>query len=108
MLKVPRAHQIRDYAVRVVLATHPENQQATALSKQFMRYGASPRGLQAIILAAKIRALLEGRDYATPYDVKRTAPDVLRHRIVLSYEAEADGVRPEQIVDAVLAAVETP
>jgi MoxR-like ATPase len=60
------------------------------------------------VRAAKARALLEGRDFATPFDVKRCAPDVLRHRIVLSYEAEADGVRPERIVDAVLAAVETP
>jgi MoxR-like ATPase len=60
------------------------------------------------VRAAKARALLDGRDFATPFDVKRIAPDVLRHRIVLSYEAEADGARPEQVVDAVLAAVETP
>ena len=59
--KVPLARQIQDYAVRVVLATHPENPEATPKSKQFMRYGASPRGLQSVILAAKIRALLEGR-----------------------------------------------
>ena len=64
---MPLARQIQDYAVRVVLATHPDNPESTPQSKKFMRYGASPRGLQAVILAAKIRALLEGR-YAVAID----------------------------------------
>ena len=76
--RVPLARQIQDYAVRVVLATHPENPEATPLSKQFMRYGASPRGLQAIILAAKIRALLEGRYAVAIDDIKHVAPPALR------------------------------
>jgi len=60
------------------------------------------------VRAARARALLDGRDFATPHDVKRVAHEVLRHRVLLTYEAEADGVRPEAIVEAVLAAVETP
>jgi MoxR-like ATPase len=93
------ADAVSDYAVRLVRRTREERD---------VTVGASPRASRFLVRAAKARALLEGRDFATPFDVKRTAPDVLRHRIVLSYEAEADGVRPERIVDAVLATVETP
>ena len=93
------ADAVSDYAVRLVRRTREQRD---------VTVGASPRASRFLVRAAKARALLDGRDFATPFDVKRTAPDVLRHRIVLSYEAEADGVRPEQVVDAVLAAVETP
>ena len=93
------AAAVSDYAVRLVRKTREQSD---------VTVGASPRASRFLVRAAKARALLEGRDFATPFDVKRSAPDVLRHRIVLSYEAEADGVRPEQVVDAVLAAVETP
>jgi MoxR-like ATPase len=104
VLKVPLAHQIRDYAVRVVLATHPENQEATALSKQFMRYGASPRGLQAIILAAKIRALLEGRYAVAIDDIRHVAAPALRHRLILNFEGEAEGVQADTIIAEILKA----
>jgi MoxR-like ATPase len=70
--------------------------------------GASPRASMHLVRAARARALLDGRAFATPHDVKRVALDVLRHRVVVSYEAEADGVQPESVVEAVLAAVETP
>jgi MoxR-like ATPase len=102
--KVPLARQIQDYAVRVVLATHPENPEATAKSKQFMRYGASPRGLQAVILAAKIRALLEGRYAVAIDDIKHVAPPALRHRMILNFEGEAEGVKPDVIIDEILSA----
>jgi MoxR-like ATPase len=102
--KVPLARQIQDYAVRVVLATHPENPEATALSKQFMRYGASPRGLQAIILAAKIRALLEGRYAVSIDDIRHVAPPALRHRLILNFEGEAEGVKPDTIIAEILKA----
>jgi MoxR-like ATPase len=104
VLKVPLAHQIRDYAVRVVLATHPENPEATALSKQFMRYGASPRGLQAIILAAKIRALLEGRYAVAIDDIRHVAAPALRHRLILNFEGEAEGVQADTIIAEILTA----
>src|SRR4029079_1155215 len=102
VLKVPLAHQIRDYAVRVVLATHPENPEATPLSKQFMRYGASPRGLQAIILAAKIRALLEGRYAVAIDDIRHVAAPALRHRLILNFEGEAEGVKADTIIAEIL------
>jgi len=102
--RVPLARQIQDYAVRVVLATHPENPEATAMSKQFMRYGASPRGLQAIILAAKIRALLEGRYAVSIDDIRQVAPPALRHRMILNFEGEAEGIEPDAIVQEILKA----
>ena len=102
--KVPLARQIQDYAVRVVLATHPENPEATAMSKQFLRYGASPRGLQAIILAAKIRALLEGRYAVAIDDVRHVAAPALRHRLILNFEGEAEGVEADAIITEILKA----
>jgi MoxR-like ATPase len=102
--RVPLARQIQDYAVRVVLATHPENPEATPMSKQFMRYGASPRGLQAIILAAKIRALLEGRYAVAIDDIRHVAPPAMRHRLILNFEGEAEGVRADAIIQEILKA----
>jgi MoxR-like ATPase len=102
--KVPLARQIQDYAVRVVLATHPENPEATPKSKQFMRYGASPRGLQAIILAAKIRALLEGRYAVAIDDIRHVAAPALRHRMILNFEGEAEGVKADAIIAEILKA----
>jgi MoxR-like ATPase len=102
--KVPLARQIQDYAVRVVLATHPENPEATAMSKKFMRYGASPRGLQAIILAAKIRALLEGRYAVAIDDVRHVAAPALRHRMIMNFEGEAEGIRTDAIIAEILKA----
>ena len=101
--RVPLARQIQDYAVRVVLATHPENAEATPKSKQFMRYGASPRGLQAIILASKIRALLEGRFNVAFEDIRAVSLPALRHRLILSFEADAEGVTTDRVIADVLA-----
>ncbi len=102
--RVPLARQIQDYAVRVVLATHPENPEATPKSKQFMRYGASPRGLQSVILAAKIRALLEGRYAVAIDDIKHVAPPALRHRMILNFVGEAEGGKADAIIDEILKA----
>ena len=102
--KVPLARQIQDYAVRVVLATHPDNPEATPLSKKFMRYGASPRGLQSVILAAKIRALLEGRYAVAIDDIRHVAPPALRHRMIMNFEGEAEGIEPDAILAEILKA----
>jgi MoxR-like ATPase len=109
------APSLMDYAVRLARATRdPAGAGARieapgALSAEScVALGASPRGSMYLVRAARARALLDGRDYATPHDIKRVAPDVLRHRIVLSYEAEADGIQPDQVVESILAAVETP
>jgi len=102
--KVPLARQIQDYAVRVILATHPENPEATAMSKQFLRYGASPRGLQAVILAAKIRALLEGRYAVAIDDIRHVATPALRHRLIMNFEGEAEGIEADAIIGEILKA----
>ena len=96
---------VTDYAIRLILATHPDLDGAPAITQQYVRYGASPRGAQALLLAAKIRALLEGRANASHDDVAAIARPALRHRLILNFEGEAEGVLPDTIVDKVLAAV---
>ena len=104
---------VTSYAVRIVRATRDPAAAGIAISSPEgptdapVALGASPRASMYLVRAARARALLDGRDFATPHDVKRVARDVLRHRVVVSYEAEADGVRPDDVVEAVLAAVET-
>ena len=100
--KVPLARAIQDYAVRVLQATHPETAEATATSKKYLRYGASPRGLQAIILAAKIRALLQGRYAVAIDDIRAVAAPALRHRLILNFEGEAEGVKADAIIAEIL------
>ena len=100
--KVPLARSIQDYAVRVLQATHPETPGAPAQSKKYLRYGASPRGLQAIILAAKIRALLEGRYAVAIDDIRTVTAPALRHRLILNFEGEAEGVRADTIIAEIL------
>lgn len=105
------APPVRDYAVRLVRATRdPASVSAAPRGGvgSVVSLGGSPRASVFLVRAARARALLDGRDYATPHDVKRAAPDVLRHRVLLTYEAEADGLRPEDVVEAVLDAVEAP
>ncbi len=100
--KVPLARNVQDYAVRVLQATHPDTPSATEMTKQYVRYGGSPRGVQAVILAAKIRALLEGRYAVSIDDIRHVAPPALRHRIILNFEGEAEGVDPDQIIADIL------
>jgi MoxR-like ATPase len=113
------ANAVRDYAVRLVRATRdPESAgvrvavplregASEASGDGSVALGASPRASMYLVRAARARALIDGRDFVTPHDVKRVAMDVLRHRVVVTYEAEADGVRPETVVEGVLASVET-
>ena len=107
------AASVSEYAVRLARATRDPGGsgvqfKGTGSAQGIVALGASPRASIYLVRAARARALIDGRHYATPYDVKRIAADVLRHRVVLSYEAEADGIDAETIVDAVLTAVETP
>src|SRR5262249_25319976 len=103
--EVPVASHVADYAVRLVLATHPELPEGVEAARRSVRYGASPRGAQAMILAGKIHALLSGRLTVSFEDIRRVAPAALRHRVLLSYEAEAKGTNPDALVSEVLAAV---
>ena len=97
--------EVVDYAIRIVLATHPEIDGSPAITTQYVRYGASPRAAQAMLLAAKIRALLEGRLNASHDDLAAIATPALRHRVILNFEGEAEGVPPDHVVAQVLAAV---
>jgi MoxR-like ATPase len=100
--RVPVAKHVQDFAIRVVLATHPGNAEATELVKRFVRTGASPRGVQAVLLAAKIRALFSGRFAASLDDVRQSTLPALRHRILRSFEGEAEGVAEDTILQEVL------
>ncbi len=97
-----------DYAVRLVLSTRSPAEYGMPDVAGLVQYGASPRASLGIVRAARALALLRGRDYALPQDIQEIAPDILRHRLVLSYDALADGIPAEQIVDRVLATVPLP
>ncbi len=92
------AEHVQDYAVRLTLATHPEGEFASDPVKQYVRYGSSPRGAQALILSAKIRALLDGRFNVSYTDVEAGVLPALRHRLILNFEAEADAVTADSIL----------
>lgn len=100
--------EIRRYVARIVDATRSPERHGVDAAAGRIEHGASPRASIWITLGAKSRALLRGRGYVEPDDVRAVAPDVLRHRILLSYEAEADGTDPDEIISAVLDRVETP
>ncbi|MDA0809799.1 MAG: MoxR family ATPase [Planctomycetota bacterium] len=96
--KVVVAESIRDYAVRLVLSTHPESDIATDRVRRFVRWGASPRAAQALIKAARVRALTAGRAHVAFEDVRHFAAEVLQHRLLLNYDGQADGIRVEDLV----------
>ena len=100
--EVPIASHVNDYVVRLLVATHPEAETATDMVRRYVRYGSSPRGAQAIVLTAKIRALLEGRFNVSYEDVREVMLPALRHRIILNFEAEAEGVAADTILSDVL------
>ena len=104
--QIPVATHVSDYAVRLVLASHPDLPEAAETAKRNVRFGASPRAAQAIILASKIHAVLAGRVNVSFDDVRRVALPALRHRLILSYEAEAKGVTTDRVVAELLAAVQ--
>lgn len=92
------APHVQDYAVRVVLATHPESEHATEMVKKYVRYGSSPRGAQALILTGKIRALMQERFNVAFSDIAANAACALRHRLILNFEGEAEGISTDRIV----------
>jgi len=99
---VVAAPHVKDYVSRLVWATHPESELAPEIVKKFVRYGSSPRGAQSLVLAAKVSALVEGRYNAGFQDVKAAAHPALRHRILLNFEGEAEGIKIEKVIDEVL------
>ena len=103
--EVPVARHVQDYVIRVVQATHPDGPDAPDVVKRFVRYGSSPRGAQAVLLASKIRALFDGRFAASVDDVRAVVHPALRHRVLLNFEGEAEGVKTDQVLDAILKAL---
>lgn len=102
--EVPVAPEVQDYLVRVVRGTHPSDTAPESV-KRFVRHGASPRAGQAMLAAARARALLDGRFHVAKEDVDRVALPALRHRLILSFEGEAEGIKPDLLVkDAIAAA----
>src|SRR3954451_18087669 len=100
--QVPVASHVKDYAVRLVLATHPKSETAAAISNQYLRFGSSPRGGQVLLLAGKVRALMQGRYNVGFEDVQAVAYGALRHRLILNFEAEAEGITTDHIIEQVL------
>jgi MoxR-like ATPase len=100
--QVPVASHVKDYAVRLTLATHPKSETAAPISNQYLRFGSSPRGAQTLLLAAKVRALTQGRFNVSFEDIQAATPAALRHRLILNFEAEAEGVTTDHIVNQIL------
>src|SRR5881392_2000459 len=98
--EVPIASHVKEFAARLVLATHPGD--GSAMAKKYLRYGSSPRGAQSLVRAAKILALMKGRYNVAFSDLKEAAFPALRHRMILNFEAEAEGIRADAILEKIL------
>ncbi|MFN2271741.1 MAG: AAA family ATPase [Anaerolineae bacterium] len=106
--RVPVASNVADYAARLTVATHPESDTASEMVRRYVRYGSSPRGAQALILGGKVTALLAGRYNVAYEDLRAIAPAALRHRVLLNFEGQAEGVSADDIVGEVIDAVAEP
>ncbi len=96
------AEFVQRYAARLALGTHPDSPHATDLTKQFVRFGASPRGVQTLILAGKVRALLAGRYNVSCQDIRDVAGPALRHRVICNFEGEAEGISTDAVIHKLL------
>ena len=96
------APHVQEYAIRLVMSTQPEQKEAHDLARKYIRYGSSPRGAQALVECGRVRALMRGRFHLALEDVQHVAAAVLRHRIILNFDAHADGQTPETILGAVI------
>jgi len=103
--QVPVSSNVKGYAVRLLMASHPGNNINVRKTEQYVRYGASPRGVQSLVLAGKVHALLDGRFNAAIEDIKALAKPALRHRIILSLKGEAEGIDTDDIIDDILGSV---
>ena len=104
--QVPIASHVKDYAIQLVLASHPDNELSTRQIKEFVLFGSSPRGVQSLIMAAKVSALLDGRYNVAIDDIKNVAKPALRHRIALNIRGETEGVDTDQIIEEILRKVQ--
>lgn len=102
---IPIAADVRRYGIALVVATHPDHELASAATKKYVRYGASPRGLQSMILGAKIRAILDHRYHVARDDLRQMASPVLRHRLILNFEGQAEGISADDVIGKIIAGV---
>src|SRR5258706_4820358 len=100
--EVPVASHVKNYAVRLVMATHPKTDTASPIASQYLRFGSSPRGGQTLILAGKVRALTQGRFNVSFDDIEAVALAAMRHRLILNFEAEAEGMTTDHIIAQIL------
>jgi MoxR-like ATPase len=105
---IPVARSVQEYAIRLTLATHPEAGDAHELARKYVRFGSSPRGTQALILGAKVHALMNDRVYVASEDVRAVVLPALRHRVLLNFEAEADRIETDTILKHILDSVPQP
>ena len=103
--QVPVASHVKDYAVRLILASHPNTETALGITDQFLRFGSSPRGAQTLLLGAKVRALTDGRFNVSFDDIAAVAVPALRHRLIVNFEAEAEGITTDHVLKKILADV---
>jgi len=96
------AEHVQDYAIRLVLATHPQGEFAAEVTNRFIRFGSSPRGVQALVLAGKVRAMLDERYHVSFADIESSALPALRHRILLNFEGQAEGITTDEVVADIL------
>ena len=102
---VPVASHVKEYVAGLVLATHPNDPHASPLVKKYVRYGVSPRGGQALVLGAKVTALLSGRYNVAFDDVHAVAPAALRHRLLLNFDGLAEGVSADDVIGELLSVI---
>jgi MoxR-like ATPase len=100
--EVPVASHVKNYAVRLVMATHPKTETASPIASQYLRFGSSPRGGQTLMLAGKVRALTQGRFNVSFDDIEAVALAAMRHRLILNFEAEAEGMTTDHIIAQIL------
>jgi MoxR-like ATPase len=99
------APHVQEYAIELVMATQPEQKEAHEMARKYIRYGSSPRGAQALVECGRVRALMRGRFHLATEDVQHVAAAVMRHRIILNFDAHADGQTPETILNAIIQGV---
>ncbi|MGD2141372.1 MAG: MoxR family ATPase [Burkholderiales bacterium] len=105
---VPVAKPVMEYAIALTLATHPESEKGHEMAKKYVRFGSSPRGVQSLILGAKVNALMSGRVHVSCEDIRAVARPALRHRVLLNFEAEAERIETDEILQAIIDSVEEP
>ncbi len=100
--RVVIAEHVQDYAIRLVLATHPQGEFAAEVTNKYIRFGSSPRGVQALVLSAKVRALLDERYHVSFGDISESVLPALRHRVLLNFEGQAEGITTDEVLNQIL------